>query len=63
MLKVLQIGSFHVESLQVGRTTELPVPVPDDSSYRHGCKYSGDADGSKTTEQVAENADESRVHG
>ena len=45
------------------RTAEVSVPIPDDSSYSHGSVSSGDADGSKTAKQVAENANESRTHG
>ena len=43
------------------RTAEVSVPIPDDSSYSHGSVSSGDADGSKTAKQVAENTNESRT--
>ena len=45
------------------RTAEVFVPISGDSSYSHWSVSSGDAGGSKTAKQVAENANESRTHG
>ena len=44
-MKAIKIAENREETVE-GRTVELPVPVPDDSSYRHGCESRGDADGS-----------------